>query len=1157
MKRNHLIVLIALISGSGSRLLQAQMGRLHGEFKEYRLGQHSGNQIRADIWNDGEVGAKEARPELVSLEWPINSGHTYLGQTMIKVGSEVFDVNGDLKHIFSESMGWRPNDPNDPGTGDEGPGGEWYTFLPLPGFAKPNQDRLAMSQWKDSWPDFWPDKTEDTVEPGWPGSWNGYFGKNVMNADQESYFVFDDYNNREFAFYPDQNDSTRRGLGMRVTARGLQWSNALVEDALFFLYDVKNIGTTSYKKMLFAQFVGAAIGNTVTVGGDNGDDDAAFDIKESLVYNFDPDNLGAGGYTPVGYYGCAFLESPGNPFDGIDNDYDAIGGTGKIIGEDLFAARTLNAVDDIIVVDYTTYKRTRTTMPNDTLRISAKDKVLKFWPGMVLQEIPHNLDDDNLNGLIDENNGATFDAEGQTVTTYLYIGAMYVDYFDGSGMDNPMIDEYRDDAIDNDKDWDLLTDDVGLDGVAGTNDFGENDGKPTSGWQKPGAVPGVTGAPNPFGFVDTGLPGEPHIDKTDIHESDMIGLTSFYLYTPWSLLPASNDELIWEKTKPGYLNDKAKPSDTDFTFGSGYFPMNAGQIERFSVSQIMGENLEDLIINKQWASKAYQANYNFSKAPNIPTVTAIAGDNQVTLLWDDFAEKSVDPVMGRDFEGYKIYRSTDPGFRDMAPVTDGYGTVTYRAPLAQFDLDDGYTGYAPVAIKGVQFWLGSNSGIVHAYTDTTAKNGHKYYYAVTSYDFGDPTKISPTECTKYIAISASGVIDKGSNVVIVRPEAPSAGYVASDLENLKLTAGSTSTGVIQYKVVNTHEIRDNHRYRITFEDTLILTPAPITPITKNFTLTDVTDSSAPDTLIKKSKAMSSTDQQPVTHGFQLKVFNESILTLNTGTSAWSRPGIQPFLFSPFSYGATKGNPEAADYRIEFGQAGMDTARAFMRGNKEVPGGPVNFTVYRLYPSDTGEVSVKSKFGLFKQDAKDKTTEFSAFTSKSLVSDQIITMNDGNVPGFMFTLDRATYDTLKVNPGPGDYVTLRLKKPYLSHDVLEFVSKKERVDDEQAKQDLERIKVVPNPYVVSNSFEPLNPYANGRGPREIHFTHLPTKCTIKIFNVRGQPVATLEHDSQSLADGTEIWNMLTKDQLDIAYGVYVFHVDAGKLGTKTGKFAVIK
>ena len=161
----------------------------------------------------------------------------------------------------------------------------------------------------------WPDKMDDQIDPGWPYAWNGYFGKDIKNADQESYFVMDDYNNKEFGFIPDSTDEMRRGLGLRVSARGLQWSNALVEDILFCLYDVKNIGTTQLDKVVFGQFAGPAIGNTVTQGGDNGDDNGAFVLEESLVYSYDEDNLGSTGWTPVGYYGAAFLESPGNPFD--------------------------------------------------------------------------------------------------------------------------------------------------------------------------------------------------------------------------------------------------------------------------------------------------------------------------------------------------------------------------------------------------------------------------------------------------------------------------------------------------------------------------------------------------------------------------------------------------------------------------------------------------------------------------------------------------------------------------------------------------------------------------------------------------------------------------------------------------------------------------
>ena len=70
-----------------------------------------------------------------------------------------------------------------------------------------------------------------------------------------------------------------------------------------------------------------------------------------------------------------------------------------------------------------------------------------------------------------------------------------------------MIDESRDDYIDNDGDW-SLADDVGINGdQSGGIDAGVNDQAPTSG-------------------SGTGFPGEPNIDKTDVSESDQMGLTS-------------------------------------------------------------------------------------------------------------------------------------------------------------------------------------------------------------------------------------------------------------------------------------------------------------------------------------------------------------------------------------------------------------------------------------------------------------------------------------------------------------------------------------------------------------------------------------------------------------------------------------------------------
>ena len=48
--------------------------------------------------------------------------------------------------------------------------------------------------------------------------------------------------------------------------------------------------------------------------------------------------------------------------------------------------------------------------------------------------------------------------------------------------------------------------------------------------------------------------------------------------------------------------------------------------------------------------------------PLIPEVQAVNSHKQITIMWDDRAENSIDPLTGySDFEGYRIYRSTDAG----------------------------------------------------------------------------------------------------------------------------------------------------------------------------------------------------------------------------------------------------------------------------------------------------------------------------------------------------------------------------------------------------------------------------------------------------------------------------------------------------------------
>ena len=143
------------------------------------------------------------------------------------------------------------------------------------------------------------------------------------------------------------------------------------------------------------------------------------------------------------------------------------------------------------------------------------------------------------------------------------------------------------------------------------------------------------------------------------------------------------------------------------------------------------------------------------------------------------------------------------------------------------------------------------------------------------------------------------------------------------------------------------------------------------------------------------------------------------------------------------------------------------------------------------------------------------------------------------------------------PVTGDVYRVDGKRPFLETD--EFLIKVLEPDNESINnaEDLDKIKVVPSPYIVTNTMEPSlrNIFLNQR--RRIMFTHIPAKCTIKIFTISGYFVDEIKVDNEP-SNGIVHWDLLTKDNLEIAPGVYIYYVESKITGNvKFGKFSVIK
>ncbi|MBU1098757.1 MAG: hypothetical protein KKA84_00010 [Bacteroidetes bacterium] len=96
--------------------------------------------------------------------------------------------------------------------------------------------------------------------------------------------------------------------------------------------------------------------------------------------------------------------------------------------------------------------------------------------------------------------------------------------------------------------------------------------------------------------------------------------------------------------------------------------------------------------------------------------------------------------------------------------------------------------------------------------------------------------------------------------------------------------------------------------------------------------------------------------------------------------------------------------------------------------------------------------------------------------------------------------------------------------------------------------MDQVYVVPNPYNGTSGFTGLGQEG------KIGFYGLPETCTIRIFSYAGQLIETIEHDDPVFS--TE-WFQVTRNNQDIASGIYFYVVTTPSDEMAKGKFIIIK
>ena len=773
--------------------------------------------------------------------------------------------------------------------------------------------------------------------------------------------------------------------------------------------------------------------------------------------------------------------------------------------------------------------------------------------------------DNDLDGLVDENQATHYETRISRGLT----GLSHKNFITGAGVNDPLIDERRDNNLDEDGDWDPLFDDLGEDGLGPEDtgypgpDIGETDGIPTQ--------------------------GEPNFGKTDPDESDQIGLTGFNFFELQSAPDLSKDADLWNRMTPGRFDVvPPTPQDGDFIYSSGFFPLFPKTPERFSVSLLFGENYNDIVKNKNIVQQIYNAGYAFPQAPKKPKINITHNDGKVVIYWDgEETENSRDFVTKQqDFEGYKIYRATDANFRDARVITNALGVLSFDKPIAQYDLSNEYNGFfipsaeLLEAYGGTTFFLGEDTGVINRFIDSTVTPGITYYYAVCAYDHGDGTPdIFPEENSKFIFRSNTGEVITDDNTAFITPGRRPAGYSNAYMDDFTKSDPFFGTGYSAVEIVDEAQIRNNFNYQIVFQDT------GLTDVTSNWSLLDL---QTPDTVFvplanetyivnpndsislpagtdtifvngskyavtgsyytaEYDRLVNQSDlfagETPVRHGFRMQLYNDEIEIDTTYFENIPSSPAPDFNVYRFALADPKynGYDLPNDYVIEFYDTIVDTS-----------------VVDTVGPGPSGRIPAKEANFKVKNLSQNKYVDFAYALFGDLATTHSIWFKE-YVQGRYVRTWRTDfdYDSLGAPLESSGTFNIKTFKPFNQNDSFFFTMTGASIDKNQASDLLSKIKVVPNPYVVTHAGEQrlLSSQTSGRGEREVRFTYVPPGSKISIFTVRGELVSTLY--AQDLYVGDVYWNLRSDENIEVAYGVYVYVIDAPDIGTAMGKLALIK
>ncbi len=572
--------------------------------------------------------------------------------------------------------------------------------------------------------------------------------------------------------------------------------------------------------------------------------------------------------------------------------------------------------------------------------------------------------------------------------------------------------------------------------------------------------------------------------------------------------------------------------------------------------------------------------------------------NKIILDWGG-DQASVNKIenfndQGYKFEGYEIYQLPSPS----ASLSDGVNIGT-------FDLADGITTILDTVKEagvllpkivvrgkdnGVQRYLTITKDVLRG--NTTLKNGQEYYFAVVPYAF------NPAPLLPFHALQSAVQIKVGV------PQNPNPGVRYSSLsgDTLQIAHSTGASDGSAFGIVVDPSKTTGHTYKINFDTS------------GGKSSWSVIDANTGETKASGITNESGNNEYPIVDGVLIKVLGPSLGVKAVEELDANDEVVDPKVsIIPPSLGSTG---YIVDNRagVANGAFGDRTFDRFLEwGTDDVI---IDFTKSSLtwdyinedvhIDQSTGQ-PYKAPFAVFRKkfpsgemvrlfagfwdtdsngvwDVDDDTWDSPNFGTPSyepLYCWQGYDAN-GNEISYDSTKD-AQYVTdnsltTSANTSFGvstgefiyPYITATLFSMYsdgatlpIGHKVIFLTNKPNGLDDQftytapaastnssdLAKADVNKINVFPNPYYGFQTRE------TARDAKYVTFSHLPAQATIRIFDLSGVLVKTINKN-----DPTQFirWNLQNDNGYPVASGVYVVYVDMPSIGTtKVLKLAVVQ